>query len=256
MQVKGLSEEWVKTIDTVLTNYLYYVKWDFDKTKTLDYIIKLQKKYCVCSYRKKVYQIRKFLNHNGIKWANSIQPPSEPVNPVIHITEQQINETLDFFKNHERKKQLTALIKLGADTGARAEELYQLNPSDLDIENRVLHINHNPASGQTTKTKQSRVSFFTEETRKVLVEYFDYFNNESGLTRLFEERYIQRQFKNAPIKVKHLRKYFSQTWTRKNGNNAVKKLLMGHSTRNDVDLQHYNTQSTDELKTVYDKVMG
>jgi hypothetical protein len=31
---------------------------------------------------------------------------------------------------------------------------------------------------------------------------------------------------------------------------------MGHSTRSDVDLMHYNGQNTEDLKQIYEKVMG
>ena len=35
-----------------------------------------------------------------------------------------------------------------------------------------------------------------------------------------------------------------------------KKILMGHSLKGDVDLMHYNAQSPDDLKKIYDKVMN
>jgi len=57
------------------------------------------------------------------------------------------------------------------------------------------------------------------------------------------------------LKVKHLRKFFSQEWDRRGGPTSIKKILMGHSLKGDVDLQHYNAQSEDDLKHIYDKVM-
>jgi integrase/recombinase XerD len=59
-----------------------------------------------------------------------------------------------------------------------------------------------------------------------------------------------------PLQVKDLRKFFSQEWDRRGGPTSIKKILMGHSLRNDVDLMHYNAQSPDDLKQIYDKVMN
>ena len=55
--------------------------------------------------------------------------------------------------------------------------------------------------------------------------------------------------------VKDLRKYFYQEWDRHVGPISVKKILLGHSIRRDVDLMHYNSQSEEDLKKIYDKVM-
>ena len=68
---------------------------------------------------------------------------------------------------------------------------------------------------------------------------------------------MERIFRNgnATIKVKDLRKYFSQVWDRRGGPTSIKKILMGHSLKGDVDLMHYNAQSEEDLKRIYDKVM-
>ncbi len=80
-------------------------------------------------------------------------------------------KTIQYFK------QIQTLVLLGSSSGMRAEELYQLNQDDIDLDNRIVHINHNPLNGQTTKTQRSRVSFFTEGTKQALSEYLDFFNN-------------------------------------------------------------------------------
>jgi integrase/recombinase XerD len=73
---------------------------------------------------------------------------------------------------------------------------------------------------------------------------------------LFNQRYLERIFKNTSIQVKDLRKFFSQEWDRRGGPTSIKKILMGHSLKNDVDLMHYNAQSEEDLKKIYDRVMG
>ena len=56
--------------------------------------------------------------------------------------------------------------------------------------------------------------------------------------------------------VKNFRKFFSQEWDRNGGPTSIKKILMGHSIKGDVDLMHYNFQSEGDLKKIYDKAMG
>jgi integrase len=54
----------------------------------------------------------------------------------------------------------------------RAEELYQLELKDIDLQKRTVKISHNPSSGQTTKTGKSRISFFNKEAWYALQDYF------------------------------------------------------------------------------------
>ena len=158
--INGLSDNWLHDVRVTLENYITYVGWPIDEVETLDYLKQLQDKYSTTSYRKRVYQIRKFLAFIHIDWASNIMPPSEPTYLPKRITKDDINSTLDYFEGNQFFKQIKAIIMLGATSGIRAEELYQLNIEDIDIENSVLHINYNPANGQTTKTGINRISFF------------------------------------------------------------------------------------------------
>ena len=85
-----------------------------------------------------------------------------------------------------------------------------------------------------------------------MVDYYNYFDNNERLLSLFGIKHIERQFRKAPIKVKDLRKFFSQEWDRNGGPTSIKKMLMGHS--GDVDLYHYNAQNEDDLRNIYDNV--
>ena len=145
---------------------------------------------------------------------------------------------------------------LGISSGLRAEELYQLTINDIDLKDRIIHVNHNPNNNQTTKTRKSRISFFDEKAKQELTIYLEEFNKNSKLKCLFNQSHISRLFRNAPIRVKDLRKYFSQEWDRQGGATTIKKILMAHSLKGDVDLMHYNYQSPEDLKKIYDKVMG
>ena len=51
----------------------------------------------------------------------------------------------------------------------------------------------------------------------------------------------------------YMRKFFSQQSDRLGMPTAIKKILMGHSLRGDVDLSHYDFQGKEELKNIYDR---
>jgi integrase/recombinase XerD len=218
----------------------------------LEYFKKIKDKYSITSYRKQTYQIRKFLTYLNIDWAKNIKPPKEPQSIPKRITKEDVKSTLSYFKGHESFLKIKSLILLGATSGMRAHELYQLTPEDIDIENRIIHVYHDPSNGHTTKTKKSRIAMFNEEAKQILKEYLSTYFEQDNCNRLYPKRYCQHVFKYAPLHVKHLRKFFSQEWDRRGGPTSIKKLLMGH--RSDVDLKHYNSQNEQDLRDIYDSV--
>jgi integrase/recombinase XerD len=254
--LSGVSDSHLYETRRFLKHYLRYVDYNIDKEKSIEYFGILLEKHKISTYRKTVYQILKFLRFLNVDWIDVIKLPSEPTYIPTYIPKENIDKTFEFFSNHKFYLRFRAVILLGISSGIRAEELYQLNIDDIDLENRIVRINHNPKNGQTTKTKKSRISFFTEETKDALSKYFTYFDNGCELKVLFPQIWLERKFRNSPIRIKQLRKYFSQEWERRGGSTGIKKLLMGHSLRKDVDLMHYNYQSEKDLKRIYDKIMG
>jgi len=255
-EIQGISESWYNQSKIYLMKYLKYVSWKIDENLTLKYIKELKKNNSVTYYRKRVYQIRRFLTYLNCEWANDIKLPAEPIYLPKRISLEKIENTLSYFNKNQYCIQVKALMLLGMTSGARAEELYQLTIDDIDLDNRILYINHNPLKGQTTKTKRSRISFFNKDAKNAISEYLTYFDNDVSLKVLFSSSHISRLFRKSPVKVKDLRKFFSQEWDRRGGPTSIKKILMGHSLKGDVDLMHYNAQSQEDLKKIYDKVMG
>ena len=201
-------------------------------------------------------KIIKFLRFLKIDWADELSLPKDPNYSPLRISRENLEQTLSYFKEHRYYIQIKALVYLGSSSGLRAEELYQLIPEDIDIEQRKVYVNHEPKNGQTTKTGKSRISFFNRETQHALIKYFKFFNYRNDFKRYFSQTHITHLFRNAPIRVKDLRKFFSQEWDRRGGPTSIKKILMGHSLRGDVDLMHYNCQSEEDLKKIYDKVLN
>ena len=253
-ELSGLSENWMRDMSRSLSNYLGYLDWTITEDKSIEYFKTLKEKYSNTNYRRNLYQIRKFLFYLEIDWAKNIKPPAELEYIPKRVSIEDIHNTLSYFEKYSLSPKLKALVLLGATSGLRSEELYQINLQDIDMDGRIVYVNHNPDNGQTTKTKKSRMSFFTEDTKKAILEYI---NQESINSNdiLFSRRQCQNYFANAPIRVKQLRKFFSQEWDRRGGPTSIKKILMGHSLKGDVDLMHYNCQSEEDLKLIYDKVM-
>jgi len=251
-KLSGLSDDWLAHIEYVLDDYLNSLDWQVDESKTLHFLDKLKDQFSTCSYRKRAYQIRKFLLANNLDWANQIIIPPEPVGLPKRITLDDVHKTLNYFKGHQYDLQLKAVTLLGATSGMRAEELYQLDYVDFDFDKSIVRINHDPDNGKTTKTSSGRIAIFNHEANQALIDYFDHYESYDLLQSPFGKFHIQKQFHDAPIRVKDLRKFFSQEWDRRCGPTSIKKLLMGHSC--DVDLSHYNAQNENDLKLIYDKV--
>jgi integrase/recombinase XerD len=201
-----------------------------------------------------VFQINLFLAHLGVEWSSKSRLPNDQEHLPKRVSSDAVRETLLYYEGHQFFKQIKAVILLGSSSGMRAEELYQLTPTDIDLENRVIRINHNPENGQTTKTQWSQISFFNTDARTALSKYLEYFHNGSELKILFCQSHLSRIFRAATIKIKDLRKFFSQEWGRRGGPTSIKKILMGHSLKGDVDLMHYNCQSEEDLKRIYDNM--
>jgi integrase len=256
LELSGITEKHLYNINLILKSYLKAVNYEIKKDTTIKYLKECKNKQSVSYYRKNLFQIKKLLESLKIDWAFSIKPPRDPVYKPIRVSDKDIEEALNYFEGHKSELRYKSVIMLGADSGLRIEEIYQLRPQDIDLDNKTVYVNHKPELNQTTKTRESRVSFFTESTKNVLSDYLEVFNKGVGYGHLFGQSDIQRAFRGCNIKVKMLRKYFSQKWTRNNGNYQVKEMLMGHSLKKSVDSQHYCNLTESELRNVYDKVMS
>jgi len=116
-----------------VNEYLEAVEYQISETKTLEYIKEMKKNLSISFYRKKVYQIKKFLDYIGVTWETHIKPPQEKLMGLPKIIKSaDIENCKNYFKNHEYELQCKALIMLGSSSGARAEELYSLDMKDFE----------------------------------------------------------------------------------------------------------------------------
>jgi integrase/recombinase XerD len=249
--VRGVNHRWRKEIKRCLSSYINDLNNKITEKKTLDYLLKLKKSHSNNFYRKKGLQIRRFLLFNNIDWANRLKFPKDTLPIPKRVDNDDILNALEYFKGFKEEiyLQCTSIIHLVSSSGIRPFELFRLQKYDIDFEKRTIKINR-------TKTGNARIVFFNKRAKEYLLKFIDFFEQGCTLLYLFSEKTIERRFRHSPIRVKDLRKYFSQELDRRGGPTSIKKILMGHSLKGDVDLMHYNAQSENDLKKIYDKIMS
>ncbi|MEM2715708.1 MAG: hypothetical protein QW762_03270, partial [Candidatus Thermoplasmatota archaeon] len=81
-------------------DFLEYCNGKITKEKTFDYLLKIKSINNTETFRKKLFQIRKFLKYLGMEWANEIMPPPQPQYTPQRITTTDIISTIEHFKNN------------------------------------------------------------------------------------------------------------------------------------------------------------
>jgi integrase len=170
----------------------------------------------------------------------------EPSYQTRRLESDFIYTAMAFFKENQQFK---TLIMLGACTGMRPSEIYRLKVEDIHLENNSIVI-------RQSKTGIGRTVYFTPQCKREVVQYLKCFKNDKKTKHLFGEYKISRAFKGSPIRVKQLRKYFIQEWHRRRGSYPMGELLLGHSTKDNISLQHYLRFSEEEIRSEYDRIMG
>lgn len=244
--LESLTDKWIYSIRLKLEAYLDFSNNRVSRNKTIEYLKLLQARYSQATYRKHMLQIRRFLRYMNLDYMENIKIVPEPDYQTARLEENFIKVALEYFKED---RQFRAIIMLGAYTGMRPSELFRLEIDDIDlIQNRILI--------KKSKTGKQRYVFFNDEVKRVLKRYINAYKKDNSLKYLFGECRISRAFRNSPIRIKQLRKYFIQAWHRQKGSYPIGEILLGHSTRSNVSLKHYLRFSLDEIKEEYMRVFN
>jgi integrase/recombinase XerD len=246
---------WHETYQRYLRRYLNRLNWKVSFISTLDYFNEIKPKYSSKTYRDNVLCIRDFLRFHGIEWASNIKLPKAKMKLPAIVKEDQLHTFLGVLNEFESSKEpreikeqrLRAFLILGAVSGMRAHELYNLTPEQIDFETRSIKL-------ENTKTDEPRYAFFSREAQKEL----EMLLAMKPSLPLLPERVIQKAFtalkyKTGNLQAKNLRKFFSSMSDKLGMPSGVKKRLMGHSINGDIDLQHYSVLTFDDLKEIYDR---
>ena len=161
LELKGVTKGHIKEVERYLKNYKKYILSVIDKQKSIEYFKELQRNNSIAYYKRQMFQLRRFLKFMKINWADEITLPADPYYNPIRFTTEKINETLEFFRNDECFIRVKAVILLGCSSGLRATEIYDLTQEDIVLDENKVIIRHDPQNNHTTKTKKSRVSFYS-----------------------------------------------------------------------------------------------
>ncbi|MBE3093640.1 MAG: tyrosine-type recombinase/integrase [Actinobacteria bacterium] len=175
-----------------------------------------------------------------------IAPPRAKI-----VTNEDVKNLFKYLYERDKKHflRLKAFILVMSTSGIRDKEAFQLTLSDIDLLNNKIYIRYDKT--HTQKTGQERIVFITDNAKHCLEKYIKQNKNR----KLFNESTLTRAFNGANIRMKDLRKYFSQNWIRKEGNQLIKEILLGHSLKGNVDAMHYCSLTDEELYIAYRKVM-
>ncbi|WP_456468231.1 tyrosine-type recombinase/integrase [Archaeoglobus sp.] len=203
-----------------------FCSYRIDDDRIIIYINELKKQFEPETVRKHIITIKRFLRFVNYPNTDMIKLPKIPKRRGVSIRPEHIKQIAEKADIKTR-----AAVLLAATSGLRAEELYKLTLDDIDIDNRTVYVR-----AEIAKDCEDRVTFFSEEARDVLLEYLD-----TGVRKsvyLFPEGTMQKKMRkiSKKLRMKHMRKFFSQQSDRLGMPTSVKKLLMGHSLRGDVDL--------------------
>ncbi|KUH34828.1 hypothetical protein APY94_00185 [Thermococcus celericrescens] len=246
------------------TNHGEY--WSFTVEDLISHLQKIQKQYSPSFYRKNVTYLKKLFRIAGIPLENHLKTPRYIGVDMTVITLRDVQnltktiQKLQLARDPELSDLIANKMILGllimATGGLRVYELTSLPLSYIDITKRTISV-----PPEVAKTGQPRMTFITPEVQALLRKYVKKYEpnpNEPVISYFsLEKPFIRKQeLANQPIRPKHMRKFFSQEWDRRNGNATVKKLLMGHSIRGDINALHYSHHTPESLQRVYDKVFG
>ncbi|RLI82729.1 site-specific integrase [Archaeoglobales archaeon] len=260
MELKDISDDEKQRYKTVVLKFLEDLSYNLEDKRVINYINRLKSRFAPGTARKHVLRIRAFLKFIDHPLANQIELPKVPrkrrklVIKVEHL--RALIKEIDEKLSDPYRLKLKSAILLSATSGLRAEELYRIRLEDLDIENRTIYVR-----AEIAKDYEDRVTFFSKEAQAVLDEYLNTFKPSNPL---FSKKSILHQFSklDTRLRIKHMRKFFSQQSDRLGMPTAIKKMLMGHVLSDeefviprgsDVDLSHYDFQDEEELKKIYDK---
>lgn len=203
------------TINT--KNFLeYYFKMDFDKIDNITVPIFSRENikdwfeylasngYSYSSIRRYKHSVKKFFEFLKEQYniqtpdVDLINIPSEKSEVIYNILrDEEIREIANYAQSLRDK----CIILFAYEVGLRRQEIIEVKKQDIDFENNMVNIIHNG--------KLDRVGYFSNETKKLLLEYLSEWENE--VREINEKRYLKHKNTGIPYKKLLNSEYLFQT---------------------------------------------
>ena len=238
LSISGCKPSTIRDMRKRLTEFAEFCCYRYNLNNIKIYLEKYKKNYSIDHKIKILQDIKRLTARFNPELAKRIRPPKPPKRRKIVIKREHIQNLLNQAENLTKTEhlRLKAAILLSASSGLRAMELNKLTAKNIEIENRTIYL-----EAEITKDFEDRITFFNNEAKEALTEFLTDFKPKN---KIFPESTLKKSFKkfkmNTELRIKHMRKFFSQQSDRLGMPTAVKKMLMGHSMSRDVDLSHYD----------------
>ncbi|MCY0859447.1 MAG: tyrosine-type recombinase/integrase [Sulfolobaceae archaeon] len=262
--ISGASDSTIKLYVTAVKEFLEFIKKDPRKVTSEDvnkWVASLMRKEL--KFKKRVDEnearrarsitiryyviaVRRFLKWIGVN-VKPIVPKVRNKEPKI-LKEEDVEALLKVVKGIENK----LIVSLFLDTGLRAKELLSIKLGDIDLERNSIHITN-------AKNDEERVVFFTDRTKKLLINYISRQGIKDPEQPLFNLTYqalyrrIKRLGKKLGLDLRpHLLRHTFATLAIKKGLPvpAVQRIL-GH--RDIKTTQIYTHLVSEDLEKLYKK---
>jgi integrase/recombinase XerD len=255
LSIAGKSPDYIQSVRHRLEEFAKFCSYQCNLNDINIYINECRKIYSPESVRKRVVDIKRLMKKINAPFADKIKIPKVPKRRKIVIKVRDIQNLLkqvEMFDCASMRFRTKAVIILTATSGLRSEEVYKLTLDDIDVDNRIVNVR-----AEVAKDYEERVTFFSKEAQEALIKYLENCENcKLRTNRLFAESNIRRAFERLDtwLRLKHMRKFFSQQSDRLGMPTAIKKILMGYVVGDeefviprvsDVDLSHYDFQDED-----------
>ena len=113
----------------------------FDVVQVTEYLKNLQDKMHPVYYKKRFYQIRRFLRESlGLNYLDRVRLPRVNAPQVKIVTNEDIRKTIEYFSKDEHFLKYRAFILVMSTSGIRTKEAMQLTLNDIDLENDRIFI--------------------------------------------------------------------------------------------------------------------
>jgi len=202
-----------------LTRFFEGTSYQLKDSDIIIYINQLKEEFALKTVRNHLICIRRFLSFIDHPIAEHIRLPKIPKRRKTIVKVNHIRELLENVEGlrDKFKLRLKAAILLSATSGLRAEELYKLKLNDIDLENRTVYV-----KAEIAKDFEDRVTFFSLEAQRALQEYINIVNTSHIFPKKSVNYHLQKL--NSPLRLKHMRKFFSQQSDRLGMPTAAKKI--------------------------------